>query len=203
MNHGLAPALRCNKYSSRDSFCQNSNTRHFLLLSFLLNFSTVAVEFWHANCLRATAAPLLARLPAITLPWTGASIFTSISVSPKTFATRVSTPLCEDSQSVPCLNVHCAPSLQLTLQGSAGRDISHCGRRGNIRLFSRRLQSECLYTSLRHACRLLPPVDGCTLLVFSLKVAVTGATALAQNHKVSLSHSHVPFKRIPHCTRGK
>lgn len=160
VNHGLAPTLRCNKYSSRDSVCQNTNTHHFLLLFYFLpNFSRVAVEFWYANCLRTTGTSLLARLPAITVLWTGASIFTR--VSPKTFATRISTPLCEDSQYVPCLKIRYAPSLKLTLQESTEREIPHCGRHGSTRLFSRWIQSGCSYSSLQHASRLLPPVDGC------------------------------------------
>lgn len=168
MNHGLSLALRCNKYSSRDSFCQNTHTHHFLLLFYFLpNFRRVATEFCYASCLCTTVTPLLAQLPAITVLWTGTSNLTSFS--PETVATRISTPLCQNSQSLPCVKVRWAPSLKLTLQGSAERNFSLCGSHGSTRLFRRRIQSEYSYTSLRHVSRLLPPVDGCTLLLFFLK----------------------------------
>lgn len=59
------------------------------------------------------------------------------------------------------LKIRCAPSLKLTLQESTEREIPHCGRHGSTRLFSRWIQSGCSYSSLQHASRLLPPVDGC------------------------------------------
>lgn len=59
------------------------------------------------------------------------------------------------------LKIRCAPSLKLTLQESTEREIPHCGRHGSTRLFSRWIQSGRSYSSLQHASRLLPPVDGC------------------------------------------
>lgn len=61
----------------------------------------------------------------------------------------------------PCLKIRYAPSLKLTLQESTEREIPHCGRHGSTRLFSRWIRSGCSYSSLQHASRLLPPVDGC------------------------------------------